>query len=246
MAAPVLTSISPALGAPGTAITLTGTGFAAGCQAGCPSFVPTDFVDETQLTAAIPELAGAPGSSLAIAVFVRNPDGLVSDAAVFTVEFPRTQAQGWTTIDKICGEVPGFERGGSIDDSTIGGWVQSYSQIVTGALLARGLSIDPADWQQASADGAEPAAAAVLELIARYGAAAQLAGAVGALMSSGASPLQQSLQRSYEAQFKRLADGGYDKLFRPAAATEITGVSVATELQQGVCEEPRFRKDMVF
>lgn len=246
MSAPVISSISPVAGAPATAITITGTGFTAGAQCGCPALVNTVFVSSTQLTAVIPQLEGPAGGSMLISVFVINGDQTVSNVVTFTVEFPRLAAQGWTTIDQVVGEVPGFIRGGTIPDKTITGWIQSISQSVTSALLRRGLPLDPTLWQQAAAGSADPSAAATLELITRYGAAARLAGAIAAQFSGGTSALQQSLQGDYKREFQSLSDGGYDKLFQPAAATEISGQLLASNLQGGEQGHPVFRRDKVF
>lgn len=237
-------------GAPGTAITITGTGFTAGAQCGCPGLVNTVFVSSTQLTAVIPQMEGPAGASaegsIVVAVYVINGDQSVSNSLTFTVLFPRQVAQGWTTIAQVCGEVPSFIRGGNIPDKTITGWIQSVSQSVTSCLLRRGLPTDPTLWQQADPLSADPSAAATLELITRYGAAARLVAAISSQMSGGVNALQANLQSAYNREFQLLASGAYDKLFLPTAATEISGQSLASNLQSGQQGHTVFRMDKVF
>ena len=246
MSSPVISSVSPVAGAPATAITVSGTGFTAGAQIGCPSLVNTVFVSSTQLTAVIPQMEGPAGGSMLISVFVVNGDQTLSNVVTFTVQFPRLAAQGWTTIDLVCGEVPGFTRGGNIPDKTITGWIQSISQSVTSCLLRRGLPLDPTLWQQADPLSADPSAAATLELITRYGAASRLVAAISSQFSGGSNALQTNLQSSYNREFQLLASGAYDKLFLPTAATEISGPSLASNLQSGQQGHSMFRKDKVF
>lgn len=251
MAAPVLTSVSPALGPPGSAITCLGSGFDAGAQVACPALVETTRVSAGELTAAIPaDLVGPAGESVAVVVFVRNPDGTTSSALSFEVLFPREagQLQAWTTLDQICGEVPGFKRGGRIKDSTIEGWMRSIAQTIAGAMLRRGLPLDPAQWQQPDAATAMPTPAGVLELINRYGAAARLAGAIASDFSQGEWGLAKNLQRDFERELKTLDSGGYDKLFRLAAATVETGTQFAggdIETDDGDAEQA-FSKNQIF
>lgn len=225
MAAPVLTSVSPSFGPPGTAITVLGAGFDAGARVGCPSLVDTEYVSEGELRGAIPaSLSGADGTSLAVVVYVRNEDGLVSNALQFSVRFGAERLQGWTDIDAVCGEVPGFKRGGKVADATIEAWIRSIAQTINGAMLRRGLSLDPKAWQKAEAASAMPDPASVLELINRYGAAARLASAVGAQFSAqGEWSLAKNLRADFERELKALTDGAYDKLFRPSAATIESG-----------------------
>lgn len=247
MSNPVISSISPASGAPGAAITVSGSGFIAAAQIGCPSFVPTTFVSAGSLTAVIPAMEGTPGGSQLVAVFVLNPDGSVSNAVNFSVQFPRSAAQSWTDIDRVCGEVPAFTRGvGNITDATIIGWIQSISQSVTSVLLKRGLPLDPSQWQQADTQSASPSAAATLELITRYGAAARLVAAIASQFSGGTNALATNLERSYNREFQALVNGDYDKLFQPSAATEITGQSVGTSVSGGDSTCPVFRMDQRF
>src|SRR5580700_8307783 len=176
---PVLTTVWPLFGPPGAAIALTGSGFTAGSQVGCPALVATTFVSATQLTAVIPPNIGGPaGGSTAVGVFVMNADGSTSGVVMFQVQFPPSQLQSWTTVDAVCGEVPGFARGGQISDTQIANWIASVRQSITGAMLGRGLSLDPALWQQPD-DSANPDPGDVLEMINRYGAAARLSAAVG-------------------------------------------------------------------
>jgi len=246
----VITSISPVSGAPGTAITVSGTGFTAGAQIGCPALVNTVFVSSTQLTGVIPQMEGPAGvsaqGSIAVTVLVVNGDQTLSNALTFTVQFPRLTAQGWTTIDQVVGEAPGFIRGGNINDKIITGWIQSISQSVTSCLLRRGLPLDPTLWQQADPLSADPSAAATLELITRYGAASRLVAAISAQLSGGSNALQQNLQSSYNREFQLLASGAYDKLFQPTAATEISGPSLASNLQSGEQGHSVFRMGKVF
>jgi hypothetical protein len=250
MSSATISSISPVLGAPGTAITLTGTGFTAGAQCGCPALVNTVFVSSTELTAVIPQMEGPAGvsaqGSILVSVFVINGDQTVSNSVPFTVLFPRAVAQGWTTIDLVCGEVPSFVRGGNVPDKTIINWIESVSQSVSSCLLRRGLPLDPTMWQQANPLSADPSAAATLELITRYGAASRLVAAISSQFSGGSNALQVNLQSAFTREFQLLSSGGYDKLFQPAAATEITGQSVASNLQGGQQGHPVFRKDKVF
>jgi hypothetical protein len=222
MAAPTLTSVSPALGPPGTAITCLGAGFNAGAQVGCPALAATTFVSAGELTAAIPaELVGPAGGSIIVSVFVQNEDGSRSAIVPFTVNFPYPSStlQSWTNVEAVCGEVPGFRRGGRIQDATIEGWMRSYAQTIAGAMLRRGLSLDSTQWQQPDAATAMPTAAGVLELVNRLGAAARLAGAIASDFTQGEWALAKTLRSDFERELKTLGDGGYDKLFRPAAAT---------------------------
>lgn len=248
MSAPVIASVSPVLGAPGTAIALSGSGFIAGVRMGCPSFVPTVLVDSGHLTAVIPQMEGVPGGSQLVSVFAVNPDGSVSNSVTFTVTFPRTAAQAWTSVAQVCAEAPSFVRGvGNIPDKTILGWIQSVSQQVTSCLLRRGLPLDPTQWQQANALSADPSAAATLELITRYGAAARLVAAISSQFTGGPNALQADLKSAFNREFQLLSDGSYDKLFLPTAATEISGQSFGSDLQPGQQQgHTVFRKDQVF
>jgi len=221
--APTLNSISPSSGPPGTAITLTGAGFDVGSQAGCPALVATTFVDANTLTAEIPaELAGAAGTETAIAVFVQNSDGSTSTVRMFTVQFPASRLQAWTTVAAVAGEVPGFARGGAIADSKINDWIRSVAQQINGAMLKRGLPLDPGQWQQADA-AASPNPVDVLEMINRFGAGASLAAAVASQFSSGEFGIAKKLQADFLRELKALQNGDYDKLFRPGAATVEAG-----------------------
>ena len=242
---PAISSISPVSGAPGTVIALVGSGFSAASQVGCPSLVPTTYVVATDLQATIPAMEGPAGSSITIGIFVID-SGNISNVVTFAVTFPVSVAQAWTTIDQVCGEVPSFLRGNAITDDSINRWIQSISQSVTAMLLRRGLPLDPTQWAQPSANTAAPTAAATLELVTRYGAAARLAGAIASQFGSGTSGIQVALQKSYDTEFKLLESGAYDKLFMPAASTEITQVSIATQQQLGEPTWPAFRKGKVF
>ncbi|KKK62580.1 hypothetical protein LCGC14_3002910 [marine sediment metagenome] len=252
MAAPTLNSISPAYGPPGTEITCLGAGFDAGAQVGCPALVATTWVSATEVKGSVPaEMEGpASGGSVKVSVYVRNEDGLISEIKEFTVSFSHeeTKLQGYTTVEAVAGEIPGFKRGGRIQDSTIASWIRSIAQGLNGLLLQRGLSLDPADWQQPDALTATPTAAAVLENANKLGAAARLAAAVGGEFGQGEWGLAKSLREAYKDEVKKLERGVYDKLFRPAAATVETGGQVSVgdiETDDGDAEQA-FRKDQVF
>lgn len=248
MALPNISSISPVSGAPGTAIVVSGSGFDAAARIGCPTLVDTTFVGAGELHAIIPaDLEGAPGQTMLVAVFVQA-DG-ISNMVQFTVQFPASSSQPWTTVDLVAGEVPGFLRGGNISDSTISNWIRSIAQSVAGCLLRRGLPLDPTLWAQASVETGSLAPAGVLELITRYGAAARLAAAVSAQFSGGTEwGLSKNLQSSYQAELKALNEGQYDKLFKPAAATIESGQVVAANELLTFSGDPdqAFRKDQVF
>lgn len=127
----------------------------------------------------------------------------------------------WTAIDKVCGEVPGFKRGGTrITDTHIGQWIDSVAQSIAAAMMRRGLSLEPADWPAA---GSPMDAAAVLEAVNRVGAAARLAAAIASDFSTGEWALAKTLARQFEDEMKRLSAGEYDRVFRQAAATAETG-----------------------
>jgi hypothetical protein len=210
--------------------------------------VATTYVDPTSLTATIPEdLMGAGGTSLAIAVWVMEADGSHSGTVVFTVEFPATELQTWTTVEAVCGEIPGFQRGGRIKDEQILVWMRSIAQSIAGVMLRRGLSTDPATWEAPGTAGA-PAASGVLELINRLGAAARLAAAVASEFGTGEWGVAKNLERAHEREFKGLEGGQYDKLFRPGAATVESGPGLCggeTDLEDG-SSSARFTKGQVF
>jgi hypothetical protein len=250
MAAPTLNSVSPASGPPGTEITCLGAGFDAGAQIGCPVLVATEYVSDTELTAVIPELLGEPGQELEIVVYVRNEDATLSTSKTFTVLFDREESelQGYTDVVAVAGEVPGFQRGGQIKDSTIETWIRSLAQTINGELMRRGLPLDPVRWQTPDAATGMPAAGAVLENINRLGAAARLAAAVGSQFGSSESGLAKDLRESYMRELKNVREGSYDKLFRPSAATVETDGQVSVgdiETDSGDAEQA-FRKDQVF
>jgi hypothetical protein len=246
---PTLTSISPIAGPPGTAITLTGTGFSTGSQAACPVLVPTTYLSATTLSAEIPgDLVGAAGTSLAVGVYVRNEDGTASAAVTFTVLFPAEKLQSWTTVDKVVKAVPGFKRGGQIGDDDIQEWIAETAQEVAAAMVKRELPIDPAAWPACDA-AAFPTPQGLLEMINRAGAAACLAAAIASNFSA-ASPwaVQTGLQKQYDRQLAALKAGDYDKLFRPGAATVESGPLLAagdTSLADGT-PSAVFTKDQVF
>jgi hypothetical protein len=250
MAAAIISSISPVSGAPGTAITVSGSGFDATARIGCPVLVDTTFGSSSSLQGMIPaDLAGAPGQSMLLAVFVQNADSSLSNMLQFTVLFPAVNLQAWTSIDLVIGEVPGFLRNGTISDDTINNWIRSIAQSVSSCLLRRGLPLDPALWAQATPGSASPTPVAVLELITRYGAAARLAAVVSAQFSSGGEwGLSKNLQAAYDREFKLLSDGSYDKLFKPSAATVESGQIVGANQLLTFSGDPdqAFSKDQVF
>ena len=244
MPAPTLTSLTPASGPPGTAITATGAGFISGARIALPAFIPTTFVSVTQLTATIPTDLLAPGApSLALSVFVENPDGLRSSSLTFTVVFAPL-AQRWTTVDLVSREVPGFHRGGRIDDSTIENWIRSIAQSIAGAMLRRGLPLDPAQWPTPDPTTGLPAAIGVLELVNRLGAAAPLAAAIASDFTATEWGLAKSLESRYQSERKALANGDYDCLFTSAAAIIETTPTLSTG--DTADSEPAFTKDQVF
>ena len=245
--AAVLTSISPVSGPPGSAITCVGTGFAPGSQVGCPVLVATTYVDAGTLTAEIPaELAGAGGTQLGIGVFVRNADGSVSNGLVFTVVFPAAILQGWTSVEQVAAEIPGFARGGRIKDTDIQTWIRSVGQEIAAEMLRRGLSLDPATWTGSGTAGS-PDPVDVLEMIDRMGAAARLAAAVGANMP-GEWGVTKNLERAYLRQLAALRAGDYDKIFLPGAATVEPGpqVSCGDMTRSDGASSTAFRKEKRF
>lgn len=243
-----LSSISPSSGPPGTAITCTGAGFDAGSRVGAPTLVPTTYVSATQITAEIPHgFEGADGQSMVIAVFVLGSDNSVSAALPFTVQFPAVRLEAWTTLQQVCGEIPGFIRNARVKDAQINTWMRSIAQSIAGAMLRRGLSTDPSTWSQPTADGA-PAAAGVLEMINRLGAAARLAAAIAGEFGSAEWGLAKNLERAYNRELTALQDGDYDKLFAPGAATVEAGPQFAggnTDTPSGR-DERSFYKRQVF
>jgi hypothetical protein len=241
MAAPTLISISPLAGPPGTVVTCVGTGFAPGSQVGCPTLVPTTYVDAQTVTAAIPEVAGPAGGSMMVGVFVVNGDGTSTGVLAFTVQFPATALQTWTSIEAVCGEVNGFARGGKIGDAQIQRWIESIAQSIAGAMLRRGLSLDPADWQQPSL-AASPSPAGCLEMINRLGAAERLAASIAAQFGGSDWAVRRNLAAAYGDEMKSLTAGGYDKLFKPTAATVESGPL----LSAGDVGCPSFTKEKVF
>jgi hypothetical protein len=238
-----LTSISPLSGPPGTAITCLGSGFTAASQVGCPTLVPTTFVDAGTLTAQIPwNLDGPAGGAMQVVVYVQNADGTLSQPLLFTVQFPADRLQTWTTIDQVTGEVPGFQRGGRITDQQIQTWMRSTAQEIAAEMMRRGLSLDPTTWQQ-PASAAEPEPVGVLEMINRMGAAARLAGAIGAQFSgTGEWGVSKSLAAAYARGLAALRSGDYDKYFLPGAAT----VDPSPQLGASTGGHPTFTKEKVF
>jgi hypothetical protein len=126
--------------------------------------------------------------------------------------------------------------------------MRGIAQTINGSLLRRGLSLDSTKWTQPDASTSMPSAAGVLELMNRYGAAARLAAAVAGDFGQGEWGLAKDLVRNFEREMKRLDDGGYDKLFNPAAATVETGGQVRVgdiETDEGTAEQA-FKKTQVF
>jgi len=250
--AATISSISPVSGAPGTIITVTGSGFDIAAQVGCPALVDTTYVSPTEMQATIPaDLVGPEGEQMAIVVFVQSGDSSLSNVVQFTVLFPSAALQSWTTIDRVVAEVPGFQRGGSnIPDTTINNWIISIAQSVTSCLLRRGLPLDPTQWQQPVGNNASPSPQAVLEQITRYGAAARLAAAVSGQFSGGGEwGLAKDLAASYKTEFNLLSNGDYDKLFSPTAATVESGQQVeagSIGLSSGGWSGQAFRKGQIF
>jgi IPT/TIG domain len=249
---PVLTSVSPSSGPPGTAIICLGSGFDSGAQVGCPALVATTFISATELHATIPsDLTGPQGGTMTLSVYVQNSDSSLSGILPFTLRFPYpvSSLQSWTTVDAVAAEVPGFKRGGRIGDPTIEQWMRSVAQSIGGAMLRRGLSLKSSDWAQPDPSSLQPTPAGVLELINRLGAAAQLAAAIAADFTSGEWGLAKRLEARYQTEFQALAGGGYDKLFSPSyAVTEEIGPQFGggnvTDDEGDV--DPKFRKDQKF
>jgi hypothetical protein len=157
-----------------------------------------------------------------VGVYVIGADGNTSAVQLFAVNFPPATIQAWSTIDAVCGEVPGFQRGGQIADGQITTWLTSIAQSIASAMLRRGLSLTPTTWSQPSTS-AEPSPASVLEMINRLGAAARLASAVASNFSAGRSAIADNLQAEYLRQIKALETGDHDKLFNPSAVSQETG-----------------------
>jgi hypothetical protein len=208
------------------------------------------LVDAGTLTAAIPEeLAGPAGGSTAIGVFVMNADGSTSAVVMFTVLFPAALLQAWTTVALVAAEVPGFTRGNRIKDADIQVWIRSVAQEIAAEMLRRGLSLDPATWQQpGTAGSADPVD--VLEMINRMGAGSRLAAAVGSQFQAGGGEwgVTKNLERSYLRQLAGLRAGDYDKLFKPTAATVESGPLFAAGdmTREDGRPDAAFRKDKRF
>jgi len=245
---PTLASITPTSGPPGTQITASGTGFEPGSQIGCPALAPTTYVSSTQLSAAVPvDLLGPAGGGVPVGVFVMNPDGSGSAALLFTVEFPAATLQSWTTIDAVCGMVPGFARGGAISDESITEWIEGTAQAIAAIMLKRNLPTDPTQWTQPGASGM-PSAAGLLEMLNRLGAAADLASAVASLWGQCEWGTATTLRSKYDDEMLTLREGEYDKLFLPAAATLEPGAHFAsgdTTDRRGR-DERAFTKEQIF
>jgi hypothetical protein len=229
-----------------------GSGFDAAAQVGCPALVPTTYISATELHATIPaDLNGAPGTSLVIGVYVALVGGTQSNILPFTVlfPFPVAQLQAWTTVESVCSEVPGFQRNQEIGDAVIENWIKNSALEICGALMKRGLSLNPADWAQPSAQTGWMSPISLLEHINGHGAALHLAAWVAARFSGDKEwPLAAALRKMYADELASLANGAYDKLFRPGAVTVETGVQVSggdVFTSQGDADQA-FRKDQVF
>lgn len=220
-----ISSVSPLALPPGATVTVTGTGFTTGSRICCPAAAATTFVSGTELTAEIPSDISL-SAATAIGVFVLGEDGSVSNLATVTVTPAPVKLQTYTTMGAVIGEVPGFQRGGLITDARIQGWMSSIAAGIKGAMLRRGLPLDPAQWQAAGADGS-PDALGVLEMINRLGAAARLAAAVVSVFSNQDAAFSKNLNAAYKDEMTRLEEGAYDKLFRPSAATVESGPAFA-------------------
>lgn len=232
-------------------ITATGTGFTAGARIACPALVDTNYVSATSLNAPIPVgFVGPIAASQLIDVYVQNPNGERTAVQPFTVIFDYALLQSFTTVERIIGEVPGFRRGGDISDGVIENWARTVTHIVVGALLKRGFSLDSTKWAQMAQATALPSPHGVLEMIARLGAAARLAAAVGSRFASGNSEWghAKSLREDFKRELTSLMEGGYDNLFNPGAATIDTSATLEAgdlEASDGTPEQA-FTKDQVF
>lgn len=236
-----LTSISPLSGPPGTVVTLTGAGFDAGSRVACPVLVPTTLVNAETLTAAIPvDLAGPAGGTMQVGMFVMGSDNSVSAVLPFTVMFDADRLQGWTTIDAVCGMVPGFARGVSVSDDRITEWVQGNASEIAAVMAKRNLPIDPTQWPGANLAGM-PSPAEMLEQLNRLGAAADLASAVCSLWGQREWDVAKGLQEKYDAGMMALREGEYDNIFLASAVTVEPGVQFGGCSGWGV-----FRKEKVF
>lgn len=158
-----------------------------------------------------------------VGVYVIGSDGSVSAVQLFTINFLAPVLQSWTTIEAVSGEVPGFQRGGQITDDQIKTWLTSIAQAIAGALLRRGLPLDPTTWAQPSLATAEPSPTAVLEMINRLGSAARLAAALSTLSGQTEWAITKNLRAAYQTELMALQSGDYDKLFNPAAVSAETG-----------------------
>jgi hypothetical protein len=205
--------------------------------------MPTAMVDAGTLTAAIPAIAGADGTTTQIAVYVLGDDGSTSGVVMFTVQFAVTRLQSWTTVDAVVAEIPGFKRGGLVPDDSIKTWIRSIAQNIAAEMVRRGLSLNPVDWQQPTTS-AEPNPVDILEMINRMGAASRLASAVGSQFTAAGQQwaVAKNLESAYQDQLHAMREGDYDKFFSPSAAT----VDVQPQLAASTGERPAFRKDQVF
>jgi len=102
-------------------------------------------------------------------------------------------------------------------------WMRSIAQTVNGTLLRRGISTDPAEWPVAASGSAMPSPVGVLEQIVRLGAAARLAGVVGAQFAEKEWGLAKDLRTQFERELKALGSGEYDRIFNEAAAVVQAG-----------------------
>lgn len=216
-------------------ITLAGSGFDSAPQAALASQGGAQFASSPllvspssfaagQLVFTLPaNLPGAEEAALLIFLQVYNSDAAFSNALKFLITF-----RGWIPIGDVAGAVPGFKRGGNISDETICGWISDVAQSINSYLLRRGISLSPADWTPPAAGSGSPEPIAVLGGINKLGAASLLAAQIGAQFQSGEYGLARVLERRYNDQLKMLADGAYDKVFRPTSGTTIeTGTQVS-------------------
>jgi hypothetical protein len=255
MSAPLLNSISPLAGPPGAVIALTGSGFTgAGSSVALVSQSPdfplsavpllltpisqTDSAIVVQLPASMP---GQAAGAIDLFVSVIDSDGVQSAALTVSVTFV-----GWTTIARVCGEVPAFTRGGKIADSSILNWIRARAQQeIVPAMLGRGYSLDPARWPVVGPGGGSPEACATLEAINRYGAGYDLASKVGGQFSAGGEWIvAKNLRDQWSGAIGTLKAGGYDHLFRVDASTAQVAPSFGGGGASGFGgQKPRFKKD---
>ena len=211
-----------------------------------PLLIAPDSFTATELVFTLPaNLPGQEQGALPCSVQVRNSDASFSGALNLLVSF-----RAWCSVSRVAGAVPGFARGGVIADRQILGWITDVGQAIRGAMLGRGYSLNPTDWQQPQAGSNDPEPADILEGINMLGAAAMLAAQIASQFSSGQFALQTSLEKRYTGALAMLRDGAYDKIFKPlTAVTAETGVQAGggdmTNPDTGEADIA-FTKDQVF